>query len=189
MRRRVRGTGQWQQWANDGIDAVNGLYGASTPSASPTPLQQHSLDRLVATYREMGRPPSDISSAGAFAELCGTKVPYLDEGSGVQPYQRDLVSLPATGGSATTITDFLEPVHCERLVGPNSSLLRPESELESAFLKAGVCTPHCDPSFNSPRVYGTFLRDLHEQGLITLYPSGAPSLASSLWPKRMVGFA
>ena len=76
------------------------------------------------------------------------------------------MSLPATGGSATTITDFLEPVHRDRLVGPNLSLLRPESELESAFFKAGVCTPHCDPSFNLPRVYGTFLRDLHERGLI-----------------------
>ena len=85
LRRRLRGTGGWQQWANDVVDTLNRLAGLASADLPPTALQQNVLEHVGRACREMGKPPDGLTPAGAFIELCGAKLPYLGEGAGPVP--------------------------------------------------------------------------------------------------------
>ena len=59
----------------------------------------------------MGKPPADLTPAGAFLELCGTKLPYLGEGAGPIPYERDLVALPSGSALPVDPLEHLSVLH------------------------------------------------------------------------------
>ena len=86
------------------------------------------------------------------------------------PYRREFLSLPDVGDQAMVIEDHLAAAHRDQLVGPTSSLLRADDEIQSAFERSGVTSPYVDPAFNSPRVYGVFLHDLSSRNLIRFVP-------------------
>ena len=95
MRRRLRSTGCWRQRANECALTLNGLAGHSSASGAPTCLQKDVLEQVAAACQQMGKPPADMSAAGAFQELCGSKLLYLGEGVGPVLYERDKVALPS----------------------------------------------------------------------------------------------
>ncbi len=66
--RRLQRSLHWKRWRNDGVDALNQMYGAGAAPCE-LPLQRQAsecqracLSRLVEIYREAGSPPSDVES-------------------------------------------------------------------------------------------------------------------------------
>eukprot|EP00972_Heterocapsa_arctica_P085698 12628444-Heterocapsa_arctica.AAC.1 len=72
----------------------------------------------------MGKRPAELTSAGAYLELCGSSLPYLSEGDGPVPYDRDLVSLPDVGVSAVPCEPLLTSAHRDLVEGGHASMLR-----------------------------------------------------------------
>ena len=71
VRRRFLRKQHWQQWANEGVAALNDLYGAGvrsdTAGADISAAQMFCLDNIAEAYCRVGPPPADCASAaGAF---------------------------------------------------------------------------------------------------------------------------
>ena len=169
MRRRLRATGCWQQWANDTVGTLNQLNGGSKSLLDnhlPTLLQQVSLDEISSACREMGKPPSDLHPAGAFFELCGSKAPYFDLSGGPIPYEQGNISLPAECPACDGL-GLIPAEHRDKFFGSESSLLNNSDEISTALLDAGVKKPYVDDAFRSPKIYGGFLSELFDKGIVS----------------------
>ena len=96
VRRQLRRSGMWQQWANDAVQSLNCLAGRpGEQESAPSVAQQVSLDGLVEPFKRMGLPPADLYPAEAFRELCGTMPGYTEEVAGCQAIcQGSLVTKP-----------------------------------------------------------------------------------------------
>ena len=78
VQRRVQRRSQWQEWRNQGVEALNALYSplASVARFLANDSQQQCLALLAAEYRKLNAPPSGFSAAGACEELCGRPMGY-----------------------------------------------------------------------------------------------------------------
>ena len=65
----------------------------SDPS-EPNPAQQSCLQHIVESCTAAGKCPA-FSPAGAFAELCGQRAPYLSMDGGPAAYNHSVLSLPS----------------------------------------------------------------------------------------------
>ena len=170
VRRRILCKAGWQGWANDGVAALNMLAGvAGSSSQVPSLAQRDALARITKAYASLAKPP-DMSPAGAFKELCGSRVPYLSESAGPEPYVRDLLSLPDGGGLMEISGDSFPSEHLELLDRASTRMLRTAVDAEAELQAAGIKSPYIDANLRNPRTYGRFLDDLLERGLITLVP-------------------
>ena len=160
MRRRLRGTGCWKQWANEFVFTLNSLVGAHASTEAPTSLQKGVLEHVATACQRMGKPPEGLTPAGAFFELGGSKLPYLGEGVGPVPYDRDLVALPSGSAPPISTMEHLPARHRERVTGVYAAMLNPPSVAEQLLEADGLSVPYIDPAFRSGAVYGAFLRDL-----------------------------
>ena len=168
VRRRLRRTGLWQQWANEGVATLNALSGRPDGSScEPSPCQLASLEGLAEPFKRMGLPPPDLHPAEAFRELCGNSVPYLAENLGLASFERDNVALPSGNLPVIDTVAGLSPEHAHILNGADSSLLNSPEATAAALDVAGIVKPHHDPAFNAPRPYADFLRSLQDKGIIT----------------------
>ena len=104
-------------WANDTFRTLNELDGHSGfCSDPPNPVQRRAMDNLLQNFEVIGKPPSALSSAGAFRELCATALPYLGEDQGPTPYKKGNISLPE-GGISADLGGMLPDVHSKLLSG------------------------------------------------------------------------
>ena len=123
----------------------------------PTKAQGLVLSRVSGLCRAMGRPPSELTAAGAFIELRGQHLPYVpDDGVGPVPYEPGQVSLPDQVGPMASPKDCLCAAHSELLEGGRSCLLQSPEEIRPAIELCGVSKPYVDPAFNSPKLYSAF---------------------------------
>ena len=99
----------------------------------------------------MGRPLDCSTPAGAFVELCHSKVPYLSDTGGPEPYFRENVSLPDSAGPIVSCDTQLRPAHRELVVGENARMLENEHIANARQEHEGV-TPFVEPSARSPKV-------------------------------------
>ena len=116
----------------------------------------------------MGKPPADMSGAWVFQELCGSKLPYLGEGAGPVPYERDKVTLPSGRSMPLSTPEHLSTSQRERLEGETVALLTSSLAAEQALHDAGIAQPYADPAFKSSVIYGQLIRDHLELGLVEL---------------------
>lgn len=167
VRRRLLATGRWQQWANDAARTLNDFYGGCSPVPEfASSLQAPCLARIANACERVGRPPAEMSPAGAFVELCGASLPYLADAGGLMPYDKGLVSLLGIGATPFPCEESLSPAHRDLVVGDRASMLSSSDETAAALEREGV-KPYVDPAFRSPNVYVESLSSLHERGLIT----------------------
>ena len=64
--------------------------------------------------------------------------------------------------------EHLPTRHRERVTGVYAAMLNPPSVAEQQLEADGLSVPYIDPAFRSGAVYGAFLRDLLDRGLIEL---------------------
>ena len=99
VQRRLHAKDHWQGWCNDGVGAINKMYsGDRIPGdACASGGQVECLDNLVPAYQRMGKPPNDITAAGAFRELCGTRVGYSVEPCPRAQFGSGVIAMPPAG--------------------------------------------------------------------------------------------
>ena len=91
--RRIHARQAWQPWANFGVLTANQMYGPNSQCQhTPYRAQTAALDQFCNKYKAMGKPPVDLTPAGALRELCHQSLPYLCEEGGPIPFDADLVS-------------------------------------------------------------------------------------------------
>ena len=95
------------EMCNEGVTALNELYGLGglpcrmNSDVQPPAGQLHFLERISSASRRVGQPP-DLSAAGAFQELRGSRAGYTDTvrtGGLPTPYVEGNVSLPPCGST------------------------------------------------------------------------------------------
>ncbi len=96
------------------MTALNQLYGRrAEPDAAPDDLslgQLKCLEHIKEAYRVAGDPPDDMSAAGAFAELCGTRAGYSSDCGTCgkpSPDQAEKISLPPHGAVPADLRSVL----------------------------------------------------------------------------------
>ena len=75
QRRRIASKCKSQNWLSDALQALNEISGApySDPGSEPRNASQFgALDHSTTEFGRRPKPPSELSGAGAFAELCET---------------------------------------------------------------------------------------------------------------------
>ena len=102
VRSRLRRHACTEEWANQGVQALNEVFSRAPPLGAdpvpPTEGQRSSLERIRAAYSDIA-PPECKSTAAAFNVLCGSRPGYGAEvPSGAARLRRDSkVSLPPKG--------------------------------------------------------------------------------------------
>ena len=99
--RRTHGGNGLKRWANEGVLALNALYGCRPSPGAPTFLQRGVLDEISSKYTSLGAPPADLTAVDAFKDLAAAAVPYSSGGGAPVPFQPGLTSLPDIGFEAT----------------------------------------------------------------------------------------
>lgn len=169
-RRRLHRRGHWQEWANDAARTLNELAGHSSFASGPqTSNQADCLRRLGEKFESLDKLPEGMSPAGAFRELCHNSLPYLGKDQGPTPYKKGQVSLPGDGAKCR-LGAVMQPEHSDLLEGPGSHLLLSDFDAAEKLADSGLRRPYVDPSFQSPVVYGDFLKELDSRGLTSWVP-------------------
>ena len=167
------------------MGTTNQLYGgASVCTTPPSTAQTVALEQFCSMYKAMGHAPDGLTPAGAFSELCHSGLPYSSEGGGPASYDRELLSLPALGGSPVDTCELLSEEHRDLVLGRKAPMLRSPDEAKCLIADAGLLKPHSDPALQSGRVYGEFIQSLLERGLVELQTGGKSYLGVSFVKKK-----
>ena len=170
----------WRDWANDGIRALNGMYGVqdltsvTTAADGSNATQRVVLDHLADTYQsfvkecgtaatEAGVPTGDA----ALAELLANATGYSDTSARVVPYSYDKVSWPDAGSSPIPLGSLVPAAEQDRLGAWRQSMLRDQASFSVELEKASSFRPYVDPGLQRrPRDYAKFLQRLDSAGMV-----------------------
>ena len=144
VQRRLQAKRAWQSWCNEGMAAVNEIYGHGGPplgdcSASASAAQLSCIQHFAEQYRRVGKPPADVpSAAGAFEELCGSRPGYssfCDAESGTHaPFRDGDVSYPPPGSMPVDPVDLFKGADLAQWKGWRDHILRDDLSVEAAQL-------------------------------------------------------
>ena len=168
--RKVHRRRHWQYWCNDGVRTLNELYAGITDEEHRdfSPSQNLCLSALASEYERLGAPPSDLTAAGAFAELCGRPAGYADSEAGPRvSFKPGLAALSPAGGKPITTVDLLPDG--DRMMGLDwrRRLLRDSSDAHHLLSELGVAKPYSDPvPVRGKKNYGGFLRNTSDAGML-----------------------
>ena len=174
VQRRVQRRLAWQAWCNEGVAAINELYGRGPEHEAKgvgfSMAQKHCLELMSNTYRDLGPPPPDTSTpAGAFKELCGSKAGYADVIADLgtpTPFRPGEVSLPPVGSQPAPLEQLLDGRAFQLWEGWRHHLPKPQDEVDSLTDQPVTYT---DPALTRrPAHYASFIKDLLERNVISL---------------------
>eukprot|EP00971_Amphidinium_carterae_P102475 2028582-Amphidinium_carterae.2 len=181
IRRRLGARGHWQKWANEGVAALNSLYGRSQAmDFDEMSAQQVLLMKDFVKHYQRCVPVEGETATGAFFALCGNKAGYEEVVQGLPiPYREGHVALPHLGSRPVDLTPLLgEP---ERWLWENwrSELLSEAAHFEegstpfrsaphpSCSTRCDSSSLYCDPALvSNPDVYARFLSELHTRSIV-----------------------
>lgn len=167
-----------QRWLNEAIFALNELSGApySKPPRDPQNAGQAAvISRLTEAFGRVPPPPTDLTEAGAYHELCGSNVLYQPaEFPKTAPYNKELVSWPPIGSRPSPLGDNLDGAALSMLEDP-SLMLREIDEIEN---ESNACIKtFAEPTLcRRPYVYADFLKRLEKSGMVRWRVGGASNL-------------
>jgi hypothetical protein len=157
-------------WINDGITALNELGGrglVADSSSSISLAQRQCLDSISDAYHKVGPPPDTAYPDGALSELLRSSRFYDVERRDIQPYTKGRMAWPDVGSTPIDLESNL-PVADRHLVADwQHHLLASPAEAAASATAAGIVRPYLDPALvANPRVYGDFIRELSDRGLV-----------------------
>ena len=142
----------------------------SGTATMPTRLQQLVLDDLSKQYKAMGRPPSDITTAGALVELCGAAGPCIFDHGGPAPFQEGDLALPDEPPSCS-VEEAIASEHLKPLDSSGDTVMHTsDKDILAEIDTVGTDSPCVDPAFRSLKINGQFLSQLVELEIISSVP-------------------
>ncbi|CAK0810182.1 unnamed protein product, partial [Prorocentrum cordatum] len=167
---RLRRSDVLLQWADQGIDALNCLYGhAGAPPSAPANLgQQTSLNFLEDCYLGMGAMPSEPGFCEeALRELLSGSTVYAEDGGARVPCSKELVSWPEVGSSPVDLVGCLTQDDADWARDWPHNLLKTPDEALLGARQACPRGPFVDPRLaRDPVLHGDFVRRLHQCGML-----------------------
>ena len=191
VHRRVLRSQHRHSWYQDGVHALNQLSGypfSSPPECARNYAQSVVLERLQILYDRVLAPPSDLSAAGAFRELCGTSSRYVpSDVGGTAPYVKEYVSWPPKGSAACDVVDSLGEVDREMTLGWEHNILKDAEGIHDYVSSQQRVKPYLEPSLvRRPEVYGDFLSHLDSANMLN-WRVGGPSLMGIFFVHKKPG--
>ena len=161
VHRRVLRRQHRHSWYQDGVHALNQLSGypfSSPPECASNNAQSVALERLQFLYDRVPAPPSDLSAAGAFRELCGTSSRYVpSDVGGTAPYVKEYVSWPPKESVACNVVDSLGEADREMTLGWEHNILKDADGIHDYVSSQQRVKPYLEPTLvRHPDVYGDF---------------------------------
>ena len=180
VHRRVLRSQHRHSWYQDGVHALNQLSGypfSSPPECARNHAQSVVLERLQLLYDRVLAPPSDLSAAGAFRELCGTSSRYVpSDVGGTAPYVKKYVSWPPEESVACNVVDSLGEADREMTLGWEHNILKDADGVHDYVSSQQRVKPYLEPTLvRCPEVYGDFLSHLDSANMLN-WRVGGPSL-------------
>ena len=169
-RRHLRREG-WQRWCNDGVRALNDMYGHGILTSEEShynvsATQKICLDRLAVAYKSAGAAAPDCNSAaGAFRELCGTKPGYGSSDpftTGERaPFREGDVSLPPPGARPADPELLFDGEDLQQWREWRTRLLHSPSSAQEQRDALAVSQPYSDAALTkNPKQYARFIEQL-----------------------------
>lgn len=155
-------------WANEGLGALNDLFGCSSQGLGP-PSQKSSecAKKVVDAYLALGSPKEVEDPEAAFSALLSKCSVYADARADVAKYDFEKLSWPKNGSKPVIISDYLGEKDTHSLSNWRSCMLRDVEDFKATISRDGEVKPHCDPVlFSSCEKYGSFLKGLDEKGML-----------------------
>ena len=153
--------------ANEGVRALNALYGCSYVSeAVPTEPQTAVHHSLLRRFRD-SRPEHGVpSTEEALQELLGSSTDYAGAVCHVKPFERGKVSLPSSQRRPVVLTDVCDPV-CRRLLETFEDQLLVDEHIATSRRSEEEIRPYLDERLKSSREdYLFFLGTLVEAKIL-----------------------
>ena len=176
------------EWVESCVQALNemdaGRPVAPSCSGRPSLAQRQALEHLVASERALGPPPSELTGAGALAELRAHRG-YGAEHATLAPLDISALSLPPAGSQPVPLERLLEPLGSQLVEGFIKEALLPREEARRRWEEAGLRAAYSDPSLKKPQKYGALLRRLAACNMITYKLRGTPRVGIfAVWKKE-----
>ena len=190
-RRRLLRKWHRQAWCNEGVAVCNELSGfpfSDSPNFVSNDGQKNVLENFQSMYSRVPPPPSDITPARAFTELCRSATRYDPCGeSGTAAYTKELVSWPPIGSVPADVTDSLEGADYNMVYDWEQHVLKNAAERVEHATSADRPRPFLEPTLvRRPAVYGDFLSRLDQAGMLC-WREGGDSLLGVLFAKKNLG--
>ena len=170
--RRVKQRDRVDDWVNDIVSSLNSMYLGEElmadfdPACKPNLAQRRCLDRIRESVLKLGKPPSDVSGQGALSELRAS-MGYSGEPASLANFRFDLVSLPPTAGSPSSLESILGSEGAEILMGILRSKILDSCDVDAKLKGSNLKRPYYDPCLRKRGIeYQQFVRRLHNANLI-----------------------
>ena len=158
------------EWADLTVDTLNDLWGTGSAKWAETSLPATHLpctQGILEAVTELGAAPVDLTPERAFRKLLGGSAGYSDVRPDLGSFSLDLISWPEVGSGFCDITELLPLDGRIRLESWEASMLRGAAEAAALRVESGIHEPYCDPALlRNPLTYGSFLREMHQRGLV-----------------------
>ena len=181
VERRLRRRLHWRAWCNDGVAALNEIYGSTSDSSrigrsSDLGLsegQRACMSHVTSAYALVGAPPFEVTPAGAFEELCGTAAGYsqsVAENVGCRsPFVEGKASIPSAGSRPADPCNILQGEDLLCWKEWQTRILIPHFEAEERKALSSVKKPYSDPVLTrNHAAFGRFVKSLLDAGVVTL---------------------
>ena len=176
------------EWVDSCVEALNEMDAGRpvAPSCAGRPLlaPRQALEHLVASERALGPPPSELTGAGALAELRAHRG-YGSEHATLAPLDISALSLPPAGSQPVALERLLEPMGSQLVEGFVKEALLPREEARRRWEEDGPRAAYTDPVLKRPQKYGALLRRLAACNMITYKLRGTARVGIfAVWKKE-----
>ena len=168
VKQRVASRAHFLSWANEGLGALNDLFGCdSVGLGRPSQKSAECAKNVVDSYLALGSPKDLESPEAACSALLSKCSVYADARADVAKYDYEKLSWPKSGSRPLKIVDHLSGKDLFSFSNWRSCMLRDVVDFQATLDQEGEVKPHCDPAlFSSCEKYSQFLQGLDEKGML-----------------------
>ena len=160
-------------WLCEMVVSLNSMYLGQEFMADqsapfrPSMSQRLCLERMRAAILRMGKPPEDLTGAGAFQGLRANLGYSGETPASLADFQMDKVSMPGAGGVPSSLNSILGPPEAQKVLEVLRNKMVSPGDVKTRKLQSGLKAPYFDPVLKSgSATYVEFLHRLRSSNLI-----------------------
>lgn len=137
------------------------------PHLPPAAAQLKAVEHIRQAYHDVGRPPADLDPKEALSVLLGSTRVYGAQRADIVPYDKAKMAWPPRGSQPVELIDAVAPADSLMLRDWEQRLLLRGGVRSDGDAPPAPVRSYIDPILgHSPAVYGDFVRELAERGLL-----------------------